>query len=224
LLNSLAMMVWLAWPGAHVLTAETAEEVSSRFTEHEPDVVLIELASPQYAAYDVLRWVRGRSEVPIILLSHCDSEIDEVRALAFGADGYLKYPFGELLLLARMRAVLRRTEAPPCRLRRADVQLGDLAINYTSGRVTLRGDPVHLTSYEYRLLTYLVRHADRLVSYRELEDHLWGAGHHATPENLAVFVRRLRLKLEPNPSHPRFILNERGMGYRFSMPKQQLAA
>jgi two-component system KDP operon response regulator KdpE len=157
------------------------------------------------------------SDVPVLLLTARGEEHDQVRGLELGADDYVVKPFGHLALLARIKAVLRRAALPPPVNARPDLVAGDLAINFQSHQVTLRGAQVRLTPVEYKLLYHLARNAGRLLPHQTLLDRVWGDDYGATTHHLKVFVSRLRAKLEPEGGQ-RYIETERGLGYRFARP------
>ena len=179
-----------------------------------PDFVILDLGLPGLDGQDVLRRLREWLTAPIIILSARDQEKQKVEALDAGADDYLTKPFGLGELLARMRTALRHTQ--PKTSEGTALQVGDLRIDLAARTVTLKGEPVHLTPLEYKLLVLLMRNAGKVLTHRQLLRDVWGP--HDVHENhyMRVFVATLRRKVEPNPTQPRYILTEQGVGYRFA--------
>jgi DNA-binding response OmpR family regulator len=216
-LDALSVGLQLQWQDCEVLTAADGEAGEQAFFDHLPDVVLLDPDLPDESGYDVLRAIRRVSDVPVLLLSAQGAETDQVKGLERGADDYLVKPVSQLVLLARIKAVLRRAALPPPVDARPDFVAGDLAINFQARQVTLQGEPVKLTPVEYKLLFHLARNAGRLLPHQALLDRVWGADDGATTHHLKVFISRLRGKLEP-AGGPRYIETERGLGYRFVRP------
>ena len=178
-----------------------------------PDVVIVDLGLPDMDGTDVIAGIRGWSTAPIIVLSARGEEAQKVHALDAGADDYVTKPFGMNELLARLRAATRRigptTDEPI-------VDVGDFVIDLASKRVALRGgEPVRVTPTEWQLLEVLARHRGRLVTSRQLLQQVWGPAYETETHYLRVYMAQLRRKLEPEPSRPRYLLTESGMGYRF---------
>jgi two-component system, OmpR family, KDP operon response regulator KdpE len=199
-----------------VLTAATGAEALGVAAHGRPDLVILDLGLPDLDGVDVIRGLRGWSSAPIVVLSGRSDSADKVEALDAGADDYLTKPFGMDELLARMRAVSRRTtpadEMPV-------VRLGHATVNLAARRVTV-GDGEHaaevrLTPTEWHLLEVLVRHPGKLLSQRQLLAEVWGPGYETAAGNLRVYMAQLRRKLERDPARPRHLLTEPGMGYRF---------
>ncbi len=213
--NCLAVGFKFQWKDCTVIAAHDGESGLNCMHKLEPDLVLLDVGLPGKDGTDVLREIRRDSDVPVIMLTGRSAEIDQVRCLEFGADGYVVKPFNQLVLLAKVRAVLRRAEANPPLNILPDFVVGDLAINFQSHEVWLRGKRVRLTPVEYRLLHALASNAGRLLSHRKLLDLVWGPDHTATLDHLHVYINRLRAKVEVDPNNPHYIENERGHGYRF---------
>jgi two-component system KDP operon response regulator KdpE len=182
---------------------------------HPPDLIVLDLGLPDIEGTEVTRRIRGESAVPIVVLSARGSEADKVAALDLGADDYVTKPFGPEELLARIRVALRRVfsadEAPTGRL-----EAGDLTIDYDRRRVLRGNDEIRLTPKEFELLALLARSADRVLTHRAILKAVWGANALDQPEHLWVLVAQLRKKIEPDPSHPRYLLSEPWVGYRFA--------
>jgi two-component system, OmpR family, KDP operon response regulator KdpE len=218
ILDALTVGMQLQWQEAEVLSARDGEQGLERFYETDPDVVLLDVSMPHKNGFEVLQHIRRISDVPVIMLTARSEEIDQVRGLELGADDYVVKPLTHLVLLARIKAVLRRTQMPQPLNALPDFVAGDLAINFRNHELTLRGQPVKLTPVEYRLLYHLVRNAGRVMPHQALLDRVWGSDADATPDHLKVFISRLRTKIEPDPAGQHFIETERGLGYRFVRP------
>jgi two-component system KDP operon response regulator KdpE len=224
-----ALRITLQAGGYDVRTAATGSKALSEAAAIHPDIVVLDLGLPDLDGVDVITAIRGWSAVPIIVLSGRTSGGDKVAALDAGADDYVTKPFGVDELLARMRAVTRRSTT---------VEDGSSTVDIAAYRVDLPGKRVyprsadgaaseplpegsppdcdlHLTPTEWRLLEALVRHPGKLVSQRQLITDVWGPAYTADTSSLRLYVNRLRRKLEPDPSRPRHLLTEPGMGYRF---------
>ena len=180
--------------------------------ERVPDVVLVDLGLPDMDGVEVVRELRSWTDVPVLVLSARDAEASKVAALDAGADDYVTKPFGMDELLARLRAALRRA-AP--REPTTAVRAGDVTIDLTARRVDRAGIRVHLTPTEWHLMEVLVQSAGRLVTQRELLQEVWGPQYSRETNYLRVYIAQLRRKLEDDPSSPRHILTDPGVGYRF---------
>ena len=188
---------------------ERALDVAAR---HHPDVVVLDLGLPGIDGVDVIRGLRGWSQVPIVVLSVRDAEGDKVAALDAGADDYVTKPFGMDELLARLRAALRRTTPAE---EEALVETADFTIDLAAKKVRRDGEEVRLPPTEWNLVEVLVRNRGRLVAQTQLLQEVWGPQYHDETNYLRVFMAQLRRKLEPEPAHPRYFITEPGMGYRF---------
>jgi two-component system KDP operon response regulator KdpE len=208
----------LQWQECEVITASDGEKGLDRFFEEQPDVVILDVALPEMNGFEVLRRIRQVSDVPVLMLTARGEEMDKVKGLELGADDYITKPFSHLELFARIKAVLRRAELPPPISAAPSFSFGDLAINFDSRTITLRGRPIKLTPTEYNLLYHLVRNAGRVLSHETLLAKVWGDEYRNDVDYLKVYISRLRNKLEDEPDHPKYILTERGLGYRFARP------
>jgi two-component system KDP operon response regulator KdpE len=215
--EGVATALQLQWHDATILTASAGEAGLRMFFDHDPEAVLLEIDLPDLSGIDVLRQIRRVSDVPILMYSARTDDIDQVRALELGADEYVIKPCSYLVLIARIKAALRRAELLPPARALPDLVVGDVVINFRDRRVTVDGEPIKLTPVEYKLLYHLVRNAGRLMPHDALLDRVWGAEYGHTPDHLKVFISRLRSKLE-HPGGPHYIETERGVGYSFIHP------
>lgn len=176
-----------------------------------PDLVLLDLGLPDLEGIEVIRRIREWSQVPIIVLSVREREDDKVAALDAGADDYLTKPFGVGELLARIRASLRRSAV---QLSEPVFSSGDLTVDLNLRRVTVEGGEVQLTPTEYDLLRLLISHADKVMTHSQILKQIWGVAYQEQPQVLRVTISNLRKKIERDPSRPRHITTEPGVGYR----------
>jgi two-component system KDP operon response regulator KdpE len=201
--------------GYQVVLAGTGTDALQLAAERRPDVVILDLGLPDIDGIEVVHGLRGWTDVPILILSVREGERDKVAALDAGADDYVTKPFGMDELLARLRAALRR-HAPGDE--EPTVETPDFLIDLAAKRVHRDGDEVQLTPTEWHVLEVLVRHAGKLVTQRHLLQEVWGPQYETETNYLRVYVAHLRRKLEPEPSRPRYLITEPGMGYRFELP------
>jgi two-component system, OmpR family, KDP operon response regulator KdpE len=204
----------LADAGYRVEEAASGEEGVKKAMARPPDFVILDLGLPGLDGQDVLRRLREWLTAPVIVLSARDQERQKVEALDAGADDYLTKPFGLGELLARMRTALRHTRPPAAD--GADLRVGDLRIDLAARTVTRAGEAVHPTPLEYKLLVLLMRNAGKVLTHRQLLRDVWGPHDVHEHHYLRVFVATLRRKVEPDPTRPRYILTEQGVGYRFA--------
>jgi two-component system KDP operon response regulator KdpE len=198
--------------------AASAQEGLRLAAQNPPDLVVLDLGLPDRDGLEVIARLREWSNVPIVVLSARGQERDKVAALDAGADDYLTKPFGVGELLARIRVALRHASriADTNRLEQSKIVVGDLEVDLAARRVSLAGNPVHLTQLEYRLLATLVRHAGKVLTHRYLLKEVWGPQFVEERHYLRIFVASLRRKIEPDPAQPRYLLTEQGVGYRFA--------
>lgn len=201
--------------GYDVVTAADGNEALQRSEEDLFDLILLDITMPGPDGFAVCQAIRQRSTVPIIMLSARGQEKDKVKALDLGADDYITKPFGIEELLARVRSSLRRSQQET--MQSGPLVIGDLTINFDERRVTRGGQEVKLTPTEYALLVQLVRSSGKVLSHTVLLQRVWGPEYGEESDYLWAYVRRLRRKLEADPEHPRYILTEPGVGYRFNM-------
>ena len=207
-----ALKINLAARKYEVSTAADGASGLAAMARERPDVLILDLGLPDMDGTDVIRGVRGWSSTPIIVLSAWGQESQKVAALDAGADDYVTKPFGMDELLARLRAAVRRAVPAPDE---PVISTAEFTVDLARKRVTRAGADVRLTPTEWQLLEVLARNAERLVTQRQLLQEVWGPGYQTEANYLRVYVANLRRKLEPDPSVPRFLLTEAGMGYRF---------
>src|SRR6202795_1628597 len=203
--------------GFVVQEAETGTEAMRAVTLTPPDLVILDLGLPDMDGADVLERLRAWSNVPLIVLSVRSNEAEKVRLLESGADDYVVKPFGMAELLARAHAAMRRqvrnSAGEPM------VQVGPLAVDLAARIVTLNGAKVTLTPKEYRLLQILAQHAGNVVTHQYLLKEVWGSPHANDTHYLRIFVRKLRQKIGADPTQPRILMTELGIGYRLALPE-----
>jgi len=211
LLRALAMN--LVARGYTVTEADSGTKALTAAANAEPDVIVLDLGLPDVSGMDVIRAVRGYAATPIIVLSARTGSGDKVHALDLGADDYVTKPFSIEELLARIRAATRRAASPDTT---ATVTVGDTEVDLTAKTATKSdGIRVHLTPTEWHLLEQLLRRPGKLITRRALLTELRGAPEHTDPSYLRIYMAQLRRKLEPEPSRPKHLITEPGMGYRF---------
>jgi two-component system, OmpR family, KDP operon response regulator KdpE len=197
--------------GYAITEAGTARQALEQCARAHPDLVILDLGLPDMEGIEVTRRIREWSQVPVIILSVREREADKVAALDAGADDYLTKPFGVGELMARLRVALRRAAQPGAE---TVFQSGDLLFDAARRLVTMEGQELQLTPTEYELLRVLVQHAGRVLTHRQLLQEVWGPAYASETHLLRVNISNLRRKLEPDPSRPRYILTEPGVGYR----------
>jgi two-component system response regulator RegX3 len=231
-----ALVIGLAREGFDVTVARDGNEALKLFDEVEPDLILLDLMLPKLSGIDVCRSIRSRSSVPIIMVTAKGTEIDTVVGLEVGADDYVTKPYRLRELVARMRAVLRRTptgtishggtvpgngggtSAEVGRTAQGVLEAGGIQVDPDRHLVFVRGDDVHLRRKEFELLSLLMENAGRVLTRDVLIDRIWGSDYYGDTKTLDVHIKRLRTHVEEDPSSPRLITTIRGVGYRFDSP------
>ncbi|MGH2965404.1 MAG: response regulator [Solirubrobacterales bacterium] len=206
-----ALKVILRGAGYSTEQAESKEEALNAVSVHPPDAMVLDLVLPDGSGVDVCTEVRTWTSLPIIVLSAVGDEREKVRALDAGADDYITKPFGTDELLARLRAALRRSSEDGGE---PTINLGELVIDLAARTVTSNGAEVHLTPIEFSLLRVLALHRGKLVTHRQLLREVWGPGYEEETHYLRVHVAHIRSKIEAEPSRPRHLITEPGIGYR----------
>ena len=207
------LRVILSNAGYGVEQATTKREALDAVSVRPPDAIVLDLVLPDGDGIEVCKEIRRWSQVPIVVLSAVGDERQKVRALDAGADDYVTKPFGSEELLARMRAVLRRRSEDGD----SAVRVGDLEIDLADRAVRRNGEQLHLTPIEFDLLSKLAEHPGRLVTHRQLLQEVWGPGYEDETHYLRVHFAHVRAKIEPDPSNPRFVITEPGIGYRLQV-------
>jgi two-component system KDP operon response regulator KdpE len=204
------LRVILTNAGYRVEEATTKKEALDSVSVRPPDALVLDLVLPDGSGIEVCEEIRRWSQVPIVVLSAVGDEQQKVHALDAGADDYVTKPFGSEELLARMRAVLRRRsdDGGPA------VKVGELEIDLADRSVRRDGEQLHLTPIEFDLLSKLAEHPGRLVTHRQLLQEVWGPGYEDETHYLRVHFAHVRAKIEPDPSNPRYVITEPGIGYR----------
>jgi DNA-binding response OmpR family regulator len=201
--------------GFDVVEAHDGMEALDQIRNSMPDLVLLDIMLPDIDGLEILRMVREFSPVPILMVTAKGEEDDRVRGLERGADDYITKPFSPRELASRIRAVLRRDEMPRITIHKPIVVDDRLTIDFDKREVRVEGEAIVLRPTEYRLLYHLVKNAGRVVTHDQLLAKVWGYEYREETHYLRLYVNYLRQKLEKDPSHPKYILTDRGVGYRF---------
>ncbi|MFD2170569.1 response regulator YycF [Tumebacillus lipolyticus] len=198
----------------HVVLAHDGQEAVEKAAEENPDLILLDVMLPKKDGFAVCREIRVFSSVPIIMLTARDSEIDKVLGLEIGADDYVTKPFSNRELMARVKANLRRQKQPESKAeQKPKYNVGDLVIDTATYEVSKRGQDVGLTHREFELLVYLIKHRNTVLTREQLLQEVWGYDYYGDVRTVDVTIRRLREKIEDDPSNPEYILTRRGVGY-----------
>jgi DNA-binding response OmpR family regulator len=208
----------LVGKGYDIIKAGSGHEAVRMFFEIKPDMVLLDVMMPEIDGWQTCRLIREASDVPIIMLTgRRFSEDDVVRGLECGADEYLAKPVGNRELLARVKAAFRRIETTSQRNDRKKVFFTNnyLTVDVAERKVTVKGNKLKLTPREFRLLALLVENADRILTHQQVLESIWGWEYIDDVDYVRIYISHLRQKIEPNPSQPRYILTEPGVGYYF---------
>ncbi|SCL14012.1 two-component system, OmpR family, response regulator RegX3 [Micromonospora rhizosphaerae] len=210
-----ALSYMLRKEGFEVSVAATGPSALTEFDRTGADIVLLDLMLPEMSGTEVCRQLRQRSHVPIIMVTARDSEIDKVVGLEIGADDYVTKPYSPRELVARIRAVLRRQSVEATESGAPTLAAGPVRMDIERHVVSVEGAAVQLPLKEFELLELLLRNAGRVLTRGQLIDRVWGADYVGDTKTLDVHVKRLRSKIEPEPSAPRYIVTVRGLGYKF---------
>jgi two-component system response regulator RegX3 len=210
-----ALSYMLRKEGFEVSVATTGPQALTEFDRTGADIVLLDLNLPEMSGTDVCRNLRTRSHVPIIMVTARDGEIDKVVGLEIGADDYVTKPYSPRELVARIRAVLRRNATETVEAAAPTLSAGPVRMDVERHVVSVAGETVPLPLKEFELLELLLRNAGRVLTRGQLIDRVWGADYVGDTKTLDVHVKRLRSKIEPEPSAPRYLITVRGLGYKF---------
>ncbi len=206
----------LSKEGFTVVSAVDGEQALTRFAQENPDLLIVDLMMPKLDGFEVVQRIRSMSPVPIIVLSVKDDELDRVMGFRFGADDYVTKPFSPKELVLRVQAILRRSQETVKTDSKERLQFGSLIIDKGEQRVEKDGHPVYLTAGELSLLFTLAEHAGQALSRDQLAGAAWGSNYLGDPETITVMIRRIREKIEDDPSTPCWIETVWGVGYRFN--------
>ncbi len=209
----------LRWPEAEIAIAESGEEGLKLATAQAPDVIILDVGLPGMDGYDTLRRLRGVTDAPAIMLTARDGDVSKVKGLEWGADDYITKPFSHIELMARVRAVLRRTVAASPEQSRGTYlnEAAGLEIDLDSRTVTRHGQTISLAPLEYSLLYHLTNNEGRVMTHQALLTKVWGQEYVQEVDYLKVYIRRLRTKLHDDPQNPELVHTERGVGYIFQV-------
>ena len=210
-----ALSYVLTKEGYQVTVADTGDGAIKAFDKEGADLVLLDLMLPGLSGTEVCRQIRTRSQVPIIMLTAKDSEVDKVVGLELGADDYVTKPYSKAELIARIKAVLRRGSVESTEKVETVISAGPVEIDIESHKVKVLGEFVSFPLKEFELLEFLVRNSGRVLTRVQLIDRIWGSDYFGDTKTLDVHIKRLRAKIEKDPANPVFILTIRGLGYKF---------
>ncbi len=203
--------------GFTVVTAKTGKEALEKFDNAGADLILLDLMIPEVSGTEVCRQIRSKSQVPIIMLTAKDTEVDKVVGLELGADDYVVKPYSKAELIARIKAVLRRGTTSTASNGATVLTAGPVEIDVESHKVKVLGNYVSFPLKEFELLEFLVRNSGRVLTRTQLIDRIWGSDYFGGTKTLDVHIKRLRAKIEKDPANPVFILTIRGLGYKFEI-------
>jgi two-component system KDP operon response regulator KdpE len=200
--------------GFRVVRAANGSEALEKASREHPDLVLLDIMMPEMDGFETLECLRETTSVPVIFLTAKSEEVDRIKGLDLGADDYITKPFSPRELVSRIRAVLRRTE--PAAVTSSEIVVdNELRVNFDQRKVIVRGQEVRLRPTEYRLLYQLVTNAGKLLTHEVLLSRVWGAEYRDEDQYVRLYITYLRQKIEKDPKNPKYILSERGLGYRF---------
>jgi two-component system response regulator VicR len=208
----------LRWSGTNVISAANGRDGVALVESESPDVVILDIGLPDMDGYQVLREIRRFSEVPVLMLTVRGEDTDIAKGLELGADDYITKPFSHIELIARVQAVLRRSQGLAITDEERPFTSGKLSVDFSRNEVILAGHPVKLTSTERKLLYHLIRNEGRILSHESLLAKVWGDTYVDARDLLRVHIQHLRQKLEDNAETPNIIVTEHGIGYKFIRP------
>ena len=205
----------LSKEGFTIETARDGREALEKFAKTNPDLILLDLMLPEVSGTEVCRQIRAKSQVPIIMLTAKDTEVDKVVGLELGADDYVVKPYSKAELVARIKAVLRRNNADAFVNQGGSISAGPVVIDVERHQVSINGENIALPLKEFELLEFLVRNSGRVLTRTQLMERVWGSDYFGDTKTLDVHVKRLRAKIEKDPANPVYIQTIRGLGYKF---------
>jgi two-component system response regulator RegX3 len=201
--------------GFSIETARDGKEALEQFAKTNPDLILLDLMLPEISGTEVCRQIRLKSQVPIIMLTAKDTEVDKVVGLELGADDYVVKPYSKAELVARIKAVLRRKGSDSTNEQSGSISAGPVMIDVERHQVSINDQLISLPLKEFELLEFLVRNSGRVLTRTQLIDRVWGSDYFGDTKTLDVHVKRLRAKIEKDPANPVYIQTIRGLGYKF---------
>jgi two-component system response regulator RegX3 len=201
--------------GFSIETARDGREALEKFAKTNPDLILLDLMLPEISGNEVCRQIRVKSQVPIIMLTAKDTEVDKVVGLELGADDYVVKPYSKAELVARIKAVLRRQGSDSTNEPSGSISAGPVVIDVERHQVSINDQLISLPLKEFELLEFLVRNSGRVLTRTQLIDRIWGSDYFGDTKTLDVHVKRLRAKIEKDPANPVYIQTIRGLGYKF---------
>ncbi|MFH1381410.1 MAG: response regulator transcription factor [Chloroflexota bacterium] len=215
IVDAISLAFQIRWPEAKVVSTRLGRRGAELVESESPDLVILDLGLPDINGFDVLHQVRLFSRVPVIILTARSDEADIVKGLESGADDYIVKPFRQLELLARVKALIRRHNPAE----EEQLVCGPLRLDTTTGRLNIDSKEIDLTITENRILGHLISNVGHVATHSGLAEAVWGNDYPGAADSLKVHIRRLREKIEPDPSHPQFILTKPGIGYYLTRPK-----
>ena len=217
IVEAISLTLQLNWPDTILLSTHLGEEGIELFQSENPDAIILDLGLPDISGFEVLKRIRLFSEVPILILTVRSDEGDIVRGLEWGADDYVIKPFRQKELLSRIKLITRRRGATA---EEAPLVCGQLQFEPSTGQLFHEGREVNLTRTEVSIISHLMKNAGRVVTHSGLAEAVWGVDYPDAADSLRVHIRRLRTKLESDPSDPRIVLTRAGMGYMLAKPEE----
>lgn len=218
IIETISLCFELRWPEVSIISSTKGNEGIEMVEKESPDIVILDLGLPDTDGFTVLKEIRSFCDVPVIIVTARANELDIVKGLELGADDYIIKPFNHVELLARVKAVLRRTTMPQLKDTEDIVIAPNFKIDFTNSYVYKKGQQIRLTPIECSLLHQLVRNEGTTLSHRYLLEKIWGEAHFDATEYLKVYIQRLRNKLEDDPSQPKMLITEWRLGYKFVKP------
>ncbi|MEX2355889.1 MAG: response regulator transcription factor [Thermaerobacterales bacterium] len=217
-IETIKLCLTIRWANSEVISTRTGKQGITMASSETPDLIILDLGLPDIDGLEVLEEIRQFSYVPLIIVTSLDQEMSRVKGLELGADDYFVKPFSHTELLARVKAVLRRTQMHELWSDEGVISGGPLTVDLAARSVRVDGQDVHLTPTEWHLLAYLIRRQGRVISSEFLAEGVWQT-EYISRSTITMTVRRLRIKLGDDPQNPQIIRSHRGMGYRFVLPK-----
>ena len=214
IIEAVSLCFELRWPEISTVSSDKGNKGIELAESESPDLIILDIGLPDIDGFEVLRQVRLFSDVPVIILTVRGEELDKIKGLEMGADDYLTKPFSHMELLARVKAVLRRSQMPELRGDEKPFVHGKLKVDFSSREITVDSNPVKLTPIEYNLLYQMIRNEGRVLTHRFLLEKVWGEEYTDATDYLKKYIQRLRQKLEDDSENPRLIVTERGVGYK----------